>query len=158
MIKKNNFWLYFSIGLVTGALSSIVFILLIYAYTEPTKITKFGDAISIANTYIVLVTLLFVIWTIAITIYTIWFSKWFSKEQTKEIKDNIKYISKTLKQDAQTRDWFIIEIIKNDEFEIHLNEKLDEIIDRIIRDKLNEHVKLNFELKPKKDTNEKYNS
>jgi hypothetical protein len=116
-----------------------------------------SDAISIANTYIVLVTLLFIIWTIVITVYTIWFSKWFSREQIKEIKDNLRLISKKLSNDKEIREWFIIEIIKEEKFEKHFDERISELLDKIISEKLKDKIS-DIKLVFKETENEKYNS
>ncbi len=150
--KKYDIMLYVALGIFIGSLSTLIFIVGINIYAQATIIQNINasNAISIANTYIVLVTLLFIIWTILITVYTIWFSKWFSREQLKEIKDNLKFISKKLKKDDDVREWFILEIIRDETFEKHFDSKISELLDQILQEKVKDSLDIELKLGGKK--------
>jgi len=140
-LKDIGFFILF--GILVGALTTLLFMVITNLFTNRLHLKNISgaDAISIANTYIVLVTLLFVIWTIVITIYTIWFSKWFSREQIKEIKDNLRLISKRLSNDKEIREWFIIEIIKEEKFSKEFEDKISQLLDKILQEKVKDKMK-----------------
>lgn len=96
-----------------------------------------SDAIAIANTYIVLTTLLFVMTTVIITIYTFWFSKWFLREKTKEIKENIHIIADEMSKNGAIRSIFIEQIFKDG----NLNEELKNRILIIAEEEINDKIK-----------------
>lgn len=114
-----------------------------------------SDAISIANTYIVLVTLLFVMMTVFITMYTIWFSRWFSRERSKEIRDNIHIIAYEMEKNAEVRNLFITILFRNDELNEEIKDQIIKILNEEMTDTIKNSLDINFALPKGGDNGDK---
>lgn len=66
-----------------------------------------SDVIAVANTYIVFITLIFVLITLFITVAGIWFSKQFAIRKDKEIKDNMHDLFESLNKDGKLAKKFV---------------------------------------------------
>lgn len=128
----SKFWVVIGvlIGVIFGISLGVLMALLIYFNIEQFNV-KEVDAISIANTYIVFISIIFILFTIAITIGGYVFSKIFTIEKKREIHQNIVIISNQLKHDKETRDVFIDEILNNNAIIDKITEKFLEIADKI---------------------------
>jgi len=118
------------IGIIFGVILGVFIALFSYFNIKHLEISN-GDAISMANTYIVFISIIFILFTIAITIGGYIFSKIFTIEKKREIHQNIVIISNQLKHDKETRDVFIDEILSNNAIIDKITKKFLEIADKI---------------------------
>lgn len=123
-----KFWIF--IGILFGIAVGVFLAIFFYFNLMNLKPIK-GDAISIANTYIVFISIIFILFTIAITIDGYIFAKIFTIEKKREIHQNIVIISNQLKHDKETRDVFIDELLNNSAIIDKITEKFLEIADKI---------------------------
>jgi len=102
-----------------------------------------SDAIAIANTYIMWVSVVFILMTLALTILGFWATKKFSEDRSKEVHQTIIVIGSELRKNDVTRKLFIEELMKNEDIINEIKTKIDEIkqtaIDEI-KDEANKHV------------------
>jgi len=92
------------IGSVVGALiSSLIVFNYTHLHIEP------SDSIAVANTYIFFISIIFILFTIAVTII----GYFYTKERAKEIHQFIIILGTQLETDDGTRKLFIDEIFKN---------------------------------------------
>jgi hypothetical protein len=102
-----------------------------------------GDAIAIANTYIMWVSVVFILMTLALTILGFWATKKFSEDRAKEVHQTIVVIGSELRENDVTRKLFIEELMKNEDIIDEIKTKIDEIkqtaIDEI-KDEANKHA------------------
>ena len=109
-----------------------------------------ADAIAIANTYIVFISIFFILFTIAITIASFIFSKIFFTEKVKEIHQNIVIISKELKNDENVRSLFFDEIFKEGPILDTITKQLIEVIKEIKKDTIEEEKEIELAKEIKK--------
>ena len=143
----DKFWI--SIGIFIGVIFGItcgVFLSLFSWFSIKYVDIKHIDAISIANTYIVFISIIFILFTIAVTIGGYIFAKIFSTEKIKEIHQNIVIISNQLKTNVETRELFIDELLKDESFIDHVKENVRRIIKQD-EESLEEEEQRNGELK-----------
>jgi len=128
----SKFWIVIGvlIGIIFGITCGVFLALFVYFNIKHVNISN-SDAISIANTYIVFISIIFILFTIAITIGGYIFSKIFSIEKKREIHQNIVIISNQLKHDKETRDVFIDELLNNSAIIDKITEKFLKIADKI---------------------------
>jgi len=90
---------------------------------------QLSDSISIVNTYIVFISIIFILFTIGITIGGYMFSKLFATEKMKEIHQNIVIISNQLTNNDDTRSIFIDEIFSNQKIIDGIIDKFQNIVE-----------------------------
>jgi len=127
----------FLLSVLSGIIIGVVIALMLKFNIQNIKINP-ADAISIANTYIVFISIFFILFTIAITIASFIFSKIFFTEKVKEIHQNIVIISKELKNDENVRSLFFDEIFKEGPILDTITEKIIEVIEEIKKDTIEE--------------------
>ncbi len=98
-----------------------------------------SDLIAVANTYIVFISIIFILFTIGVTIGGYFFAKAFTAEKLREIHQNIVIIASKLKNDEDTRDVFLDELLKEGPFADKIIERLAEVADHILREKCEEY-------------------
>lgn len=117
-----------------------------------------ADSISLANTFMVFVTFIVVVGTVAITIVGIYYTSWFSKQKEAIIKDNINEVTDALLNNIKLKEEVLNKIIK----EPKVNNLLEEYLDNLritqksdfdseivnINDKINSDI-TNLEIKVK---------
>jgi ABC-type multidrug transport system permease subunit len=116
--KLNNlvkFWIVIGIliGIIFGVTLGVFGATLSYFNIYDIHIGA-SNSIAIANTYIVFISIIFILFTIAVTIGGYVFSKIFTIEKQREIHQNIIIIGDQLKQNKATRKVFIDELLKDD--------------------------------------------
>lgn len=74
-----------------------------------------SEVISVANTYIVFTTFIFVLITILVTGAGIWFSKWFSITKEKEIRENMRDFFDSIDSDSKLCERFVKELFEHRE-------------------------------------------
>jgi hypothetical protein len=135
MKNVNNFLVFviFLTSIVSGIIIGVIIALIINFNIKHIQITN-SDAISIANTYIVFISIFFILFTIAITIASFIFSKLFFTEKIKEIHQNIVIISNELKKDETTRKVFFDEIFKEGPILDEITKQIINVIEEIEKD------------------------
>ncbi len=112
--RIQQFWkiilalLFISLGALIGTFMAHIYYFNYYIpRIQPQPI---DDAIAIANTYIVFISIIFILFTIAITIGGYVFAKIFTIEKQREIYQNIIIIAEQVKGNEQTRKLFFKEV------------------------------------------------
>jgi predicted PurR-regulated permease PerM len=133
---KQNRLVYYSTTLLSSFIGGFVaFILLCYLTDFTTKI-KLSDAISVANTYIVFTTIIFVGFSVLLAIAGFVFTQQFSiskENQTVYLLNELEKKLKENKDDFGTK--FIDNCIKNPDVNRHVNDIFSAKIDQLIREK-----------------------
>ena len=93
-----------------------------------------SDAIAIANTYIMWVSVVFILMTLALTILGFWATKKFSEDRAKEVHQTIVVIGSELRENDATRKLFIEELMKNEDIIDEIKIKIDKIKQTAIED------------------------
>lgn len=121
------------ISMAFGAmLGSFAASLIVYNYKYFT--IESSDAIGIANTYIFFISIIFILFTIGITL----FGYFYTKERAKEIHQLIIILGAQLETDDGTRKLFIDEIFKNEKIKEAIESKASLIIEEIEKTSLSE--------------------
>lgn len=101
-IKISTAWIKRLLGFLLEAiivLSIVIFgINFFNAMPNPSKAISSSDSIAIANTFTVFVTFIFVVFTVAITLAGIYFSRWWSREKKQILSDNWTDMVKEIKE------------------------------------------------------------
>lgn len=125
-------------GLFGGVLSGITTFVLINGNTKNVWQPATSDAISIANTYIVFTTIIFVATTIFLAVAGIWFTHQFAstkEAQTTNLMSEIEQRLRENKDDCGIK--FIEKVINNPDVSRHIQNKIDEKIQQILEEKRN---------------------
>nr|VFJ78690.1 MAG: hypothetical protein BECKFW1821C_GA0114237_11972 [Candidatus Kentron sp. FW] len=85
-----------------------------------------ADVVSIANTYIVFTTFIFVTITVVITAVGLWFAKSFSISKDEEIRESMRGFFETLYSDSKLADKFVKYLSKNDSISNRINAIVEE--------------------------------
>jgi len=89
VIKKSLKYLLFFTLEVTVALAIIIFVVdFLNRLPRPLKALDTADSMAIANSFMVYVTFIFVIFTVGLTLAGIYFSRWWSREKKQVLSDN----------------------------------------------------------------------
>ena len=144
-----NFWTGVAtiVGFGLGGLLGAWFYGIYFFNISPVVQNKFenisnADVISVVNTYIVFVSIIFILFTIGVTIGGYLFAKTFTSEKLREIHQNIVIIASKMKNDEDTREVFIDALFSEGPIAEDIIEKLAEIADRIFREKSEENNKV----------------
>jgi len=109
------------------------------------KNLKGCDPISMANTYIVFVTFIFVAFTAFITVFALWFSRWLHKNKEEEIKDNLTSIAQVITSE-KNRETFARKIFESSEFTTIIKERVREIVVQVADDEIRNNLKFKIQL------------
>lgn len=138
--KLLNTFAAFVAGLLGG-----MFIVLSFIYVIPDTVSvlhdkhqllRLGaktDVISIANTYIVFTTFIFVMFTIVMGALGIWFSRWFSMTKEKEIRESMSDFFRAIDSDSVLAGKFVKGLLENDE--------ISDMLRRLVDAKVQEEIK-----------------
>lgn len=117
------------VSLITSLCISIM--ALVNSYIPQYKIdnnVSTSDTISVANTYIVFVTLIFVIATIIITIAVFYFTKQYTRTKEGLLSDNIDEVVKSLIEEEKNHDKVIESFLQNENVQKKLISRLEKLI------------------------------
>nr|VFK52559.1 MAG: hypothetical protein BECKTC1821D_GA0114238_11913 [Candidatus Kentron sp. TC] len=122
------------ISVISGASGGLLLILIGHPLSKlflpgESQSPNASDVISIANTYIVFTTFIFVMITIMIAISSMWFSKWFGSTKDKEIRENQRELLDKLESDPKLADTFISTLLKQQKVEKRVKSVVEPIID-----------------------------
>jgi len=92
-----------------------------------------SEVISVANTYIVFTTFIFVLITILVTGAGIWFSKWFSITKEKEIRENMRDFFEAIDGDSKLSGKFVKELFEHRE----ISDLLHKLVQARVEEEIN---------------------
>lgn len=96
--------------------------------SRPMETISTADSMAIANSFMVYVTFIFVVFTVAITLAGIYFSRWWSREKKQVLSDNWTDMVKEIKE--------------NDKLMADLKKGLlSESLEKMMRDEIEQHKK-----------------
>lgn len=98
-------------------------------------VSTLGDAVSIANTYIVFTTIIFVGFTVVLGVAGYVFTQQFSTSKETQIEHLIKELEERLRDEQDFGISFIEKVLDNKDVIRHANAKFEAKISQIIKDK-----------------------
>lgn len=117
---------YFLSNVVSSSLLVYVIFLIFGNVSTPAICVGNGpDPLTVANNFMVFITIFIAITTILLTIFGFSFTKWYSREKSKIIKENIEEVIDSIVQDSDLKKHLISSIINNDLFKVDMNKFLD---------------------------------
>ncbi|MES2069255.1 MAG: hypothetical protein V4488_02830 [Pseudomonadota bacterium] len=131
-------------GLFGGILSGVVSFVAINSFSKSSQISSLGDAISVANTYIVFTTIIFVATTIFLAVAGLWFTYQFASSKELQTTHLMKELEERLvenKDDMGIK--FIDAALKNADVSRHLQEKIENKIRQLLDEKKQNNSKEN---------------
>jgi len=149
--KLLNTFAAFVAGLLGGT-----FIILSFFYIYPNTVSsvydnhqllRLGakiDVISIANTYIVFTTFIFVTFTILMGALGMWFAKWFSVTKEKEIRENMRDFFKAIDSDSVLAEKFVKGLLEREEISDRLQKLVVARVEEEIKARESEGAPIDF--------------
>jgi len=133
---KQNRFIYYSTTLLCSFIGGFISFILLCYFTDFTTKIQLSDAISVANTYIVFTTIIFVGFSVLLAIAGFVFTQQFSvskENQTVYLLSELEEKLKENKDDFGTK--FIDNCIKNPDVNRHINTIFGAKIDQLIKEK-----------------------
>lgn len=115
---------FFGLTFTTGLWVYVLF--LVFGSVSPSLYYAQVDSLSVANNFMVFVTIIIAISTIILTIAGLSFTKWYSREKLKIIEDNMSEVVESIIKDEKLRKYLISEISKNQSFKVELDNFLND--------------------------------
>ncbi len=109
------------------AVISVPFVMSIVNYRPLNSTITGSDSIAIANTFMVFVTFIVVVGTVAITIAGIVYSNWFSKQKVAVIRENMQEVVEALLKEKNLKDEVLLEILKQPKINQLINTHIEEL-------------------------------
>ncbi|MFY4757622.1 hypothetical protein ACOTVZ_06075 [Aliarcobacter butzleri] len=105
---------FFLIQIFTSSLVVYVIFLLFGNVSTPAIcIGNQPDALTVANNFMVFITIIIAITTILLTVFGVLFTKWYSRERNKIIKDNMEEVINSIIEDSELKKYLISSILDN---------------------------------------------
>ena len=145
MLKKAYKLLALTIVAFAGGFFAIIFINWLH---KPVTIASVGDAVSIANTYIVFTTIIFVGFTVVLGIVGYVFTQQFSASKEAHEVRVIDDLKTRLKDDEILNLELIKAILENEAVKSHLTRTLESKVSEVVTDKYSEmEINAEFDIK-----------
>lgn len=105
---------FFLIQIFTSSLVVYVIFLLFGNVSTPAVcIGSQPDALTVANNFMVFITIIIAITTIILTVFGVLFTKWYSRERNKIIKENMEEVIDSIIEDTELKKYLISSILDN---------------------------------------------
>ncbi|WP_345969467.1 hypothetical protein WCX72_08975 [Sulfurimonas sp. HSL1-6] len=110
---------------VIGAVVFVLHFIETFPHYDPNSPTVTGDSIAVANSFMVFVTFIFVVVTVAVTVAGFYFTRWWGREKKQVLNENWSELIETIKKDDKLMDKLRTELFTEsleDMMQTHLEE------------------------------------
>ncbi|MCT7510003.1 hypothetical protein N5U26_06550 [Aliarcobacter cryaerophilus] len=111
MIKDINYFLVTVVS--TSLLVYVIFLIFGNVSTTAVCVSNAPDPLTVANNFMVFITIFIAITTILLTIFGFSFTKWYSREKNKIIKENIEEVIDSIVKDSDLKKYLISSIVNS---------------------------------------------
>lgn len=125
------------IALISGIFGGVFSIWIFFRLCPPSVIIQQSDAISVANTFIVFTTLMFVIATIGVSIYGVWVAKSSAREKTVVMNEHIDDVISKICANKEYLSNFSQAALKNEVFLDSITNIIDEFTKLYVQSRSN---------------------
>lgn len=128
------------------AVISVPLVMSIVNYRPLNNAITGSDSIAIANTFMVFVTFIVVVGTVAITVAGIVYSNWFSKQKVAVIRENMNEVVEALLKEKNLKDEVLLEILKQPKIKKLIENHIEELTSGMRNDFKSETKNINSKI------------